>query len=123
MFSSVLLIQNCLGAVGRACDTGHRKRTRRRRENVLNTNVKKGSPVDEKERRQKKVNQSEKTGFEVRFVENRSSSQDYLGKRQYPTKRMFALRRWMGRTGRLGKISMPRCGKDEAEPAEQHSPL
>lgn len=100
MFSSVLLIQNCLGAVGRACDIGHRKRTPRRRENVL-----KGSPMDKKERRQKKVNQSEETGFELRFVETRSSSQDYLGKRQYPTKRMSASRRWMGRTGRLGKIS------------------
>lgn len=55
-------------------------------------------------------------------MENRSSLQGYLGKKQYPTKRMSALRRWMGRTGRLGKISMPRSGKDEAEPAEQHSP-
>lgn len=50
MFSLVLLIQNCLGAIRSVCDIGHRKRMWRHRENVLNKNVKKGSPVGKKER-------------------------------------------------------------------------
>lgn len=105
MFSSVLLIQNCLGAVGRLCDIGHRKRMWRRRQNILNTNVKKkGSPVDERERRKRgKGDQSEKTGFELCVMENWSSSQRLPREEATPHKKNVCLEKMEGQDRQAGK--------------------
>lgn len=92
----------------------------RHRENVLDKNVRKGHPVGKKERGKREEGE-QKTGFELRFMENRSSSQGYLGKGQQPRKRTSASRRWMGKTSRLVR-SLLRWGKDEAEPTGQCAP-
>lgn len=86
----------------------------RHRGNVLDKNVRKGFPVGKKEKREEG---EQKTGFEHCFMENRSSSHGYLRTGQHPRKRMSASTGWMGKAGRLGKISLPKRHKDEAEPA------
>lgn len=96
------------------CDVGHRKRMWRPRENVLDKNVRKGHPVGKRERSTREQGErktalssaSWKTGPPHKANEGRGSSSG---------RECLLQRRWMGKTGRLGKISMPRQGENEAE--------